>query len=183
MENDGLIDMFFKVKIQGQDPVSKQEIPNLKVITAPIKVISKPEQLKKRQTGSAPIQTNTILPPTITPAPVATTSNPNITVTTSNSKKRTVNDLVIEAVTRIEKQQYEQTSALDKILSYMGVPKQENSLNPNASWEFLPPLQKLSSSQRKGTSLAHSHPLPLSFPHFYLSKSPNHPFISVSIHF
>jgi len=143
-------DMFFKVKIQGQDPVSKQEIPNLKVITAPIKVISKPEQLKKRQTGTgAPIQANTILPPTtVVPVPTpSTNNNPNITVT--NSKKRTVNDLVIEAVTRIEKQQYEQANALDKIINYMAIPKQENSLNPNASWEFLPPLQKLSSSQRK----------------------------------
>jgi len=42
-------DMFFKVRIQGLDPVTKQEIPNLKVLTCPIKVISKPEQLKKRQ--------------------------------------------------------------------------------------------------------------------------------------
>lgn len=42
-------DMFFKVSIQGTDPVTKQDIANLRVTTNPIKVISKPEQLKKRQ--------------------------------------------------------------------------------------------------------------------------------------
>ncbi|GAM24467.1 hypothetical protein SAMD00019534_076420 [Acytostelium subglobosum LB1] len=42
-------DMFFRVKIAGHEPVSKQIIPNLFAITHPIKVISKPEQLKKKQ--------------------------------------------------------------------------------------------------------------------------------------
>jgi hypothetical protein len=143
-------DMFFKVKIQGQDPVSKQEIPNLKVITSPIKVISKPEQLKKRQPG-APAMAPPIITQQqgITPTLVAPVPNPNITVTNPNSKKRTVNDLVIEAITRIEKQQSEQANSLDRIMQFIAIPKQEGSLNPNTSWEFLPPLAK---SQRKEDS-------------------------------
>lgn len=142
-------DMFFKVKIQGQDPVSKQDVPNLKVITAPIKVISKPEQLKKRQPAPLPlpIPTNN-LPPPIASIPM----NPNLPASGPPSKKRTVNDLVVEAVTRIEKQQYEQSNMLDRIMQFIAIPKQENSLNPNTSWEFLPPLNKLSSSQRKDES-------------------------------
>eukprot|EP01133_Synstelium_polycarpum_P006792 gene6792-7896_t len=42
-------DMFFKVKIEGFDPISKAPIKNLYALTSPIKVISKPEQLKKKQ--------------------------------------------------------------------------------------------------------------------------------------
>jgi hypothetical protein len=138
-------DMFFKVKIQGQEPVSKQDVPNLKVITAPIKVISKPEQLKKRQPAPAlpiPIPVNNIPTPNI-PMPI----NPSIPAgaAATNNKKRTVNDLVIEAVTRIEKQQYEQSSVLDRIMQFVTLPKQD-PLNPNSSWEFLPPLNKM---QRK----------------------------------
>jgi len=98
-------DMFFKVSIQGQDPVTKQDIPNLRVITAPIKVISKPEQLKKRQ-----------------PPPA--------------SKKRTVNDMVVDAVTRIEKQQAEHTLIMEKLLEISNPAKRLHHEMANA-WEFL----------------------------------------------
>jgi len=112
-------DMFFKVRIQGLDPVTKQEIPNLKAITSPIKVISKPEQLKKRQ-----------------PPPP--------------SKKRTVNDMVVEAITRIEKQQIEQSMILEKLYDCM--PQSSSSSVSNSmkhtdiassastAWEYLAPL-------------------------------------------
>lgn len=100
-------DMFFKVSIQGQDPVSKQDIPNLRVITAPIKVISKPEQLKKRQ-----------------PPPAAA------------SKKRTVNDMVVEAVTRIEKQQSEQMAIMEKLLEINDPSKRLRTDMGAAAWEF-----------------------------------------------
>jgi len=76
-------DMFFKVRIQGQDPVTKVDIPNLKCITSAIKVISKPEQLKKRQ------------PPL---------------------KKRNVNDMVVDAITRIEQQQVEQATLIKSLI-------------------------------------------------------------------
>lgn len=134
--------MFFKVKIQGQDPVSKQDVPNLKVITAPIKVISKPEQLKKRQPAPLPIP-NMTNPAT----PIAIPINNIVAAPPANNKKRTVNDLVVEAVTRIEKQQYEQSSVLERIMGFLSVPKQEGIANPNTSWEFLPPLSKM---PRKG---------------------------------
>jgi hypothetical protein len=101
-------DMFFKVSIQGQDPVTKQDIPNLRVLTAPIKVISKPEQLKKRQ-----------------PPPPA------------NNKKRTVNDMVVEAVTRIEKQQSEQAMIMEKLLELASPPSKRLHADMNSSWEFL----------------------------------------------
>jgi hypothetical protein len=139
-------DMFFKVKIQGQDPVSKQDVPNLKVITAPIKVISKPEQLKKRQPSALPIPTMTAGPatPSIAAIPIASSiPNPAAAAAAAANKKRTVNDLVVEAVTRIEKQQYEQGSVLERIMQFVAMPKQEGSMNPNSSWEFLPPLSKM----------------------------------------
>ncbi|KYQ92975.1 putative transcriptional regulator [Tieghemostelium lacteum] len=42
-------DMFFRVKVEGQDPITKEPIKGLFCQTNPIKVISKPEQLKKKQ--------------------------------------------------------------------------------------------------------------------------------------
>ncbi|EGC29651.1 hypothetical protein DICPUDRAFT_42559, partial [Dictyostelium purpureum] len=41
-------DMFFRVKIEGQDPITKEPIGGLYALTTSIKVISKPEQLKKK---------------------------------------------------------------------------------------------------------------------------------------
>lgn len=142
--------MFFKVKIQGQDPVTKQDVPNLKVITAPIKVISKPEQLKKRQPAALPVPTTGAAPAAVSNLAVPINPIP----ANANSKKRTVNDLVIEAVTRIEKQQYEQSNILERIMQYVALPKQETSLNPSSSWEFLPPLSKVA---RKGKFPLHPH--------------------------
>jgi hypothetical protein len=139
--------MFFKVKIQGQDPVSKQDVPNLKVITAPIKVISKPEQLKKRQPAPLPIP-SLASSGAATPIAIPITNTNIAAPAPNNNKKRTVNDLVVEAVTRIEKQQYEQNNVLERIMQFVALPKQENPLNPNSSWEFLPPLNKM---PRKGT--------------------------------
>jgi hypothetical protein len=141
-------DMFFKVKIQGQDPVTKQDVPNLKVITAPIKVISKPEQLKKRQPAPIPIPNMTN---PATPLAMPITGN-IVAAATPNNKKRTVNDLVVEAVTRIEKQQYEQSSVLERIMSFLAVPKQEGLNAPNSSWEFLPPLSKIPRKDVDGDS-------------------------------
>jgi len=149
-------DMFFKVSIQGQDPITKQDIPNLRVLTAPIKVISKPEQLKKRQ----PIP----LPPT-------------------NSKKRTVNDMVVEAVTRIEKAQSDQTMLMEKLLEVsamsgnMGIglmggnaPKRLHHEMSN-SWDF--PLSRV--QQQKETEF--SNDFEGSFVQFlkiFSATDPNH---------
>jgi hypothetical protein len=135
--------MFFKVKIQGQDPTTRQDVPNLKVISAPIKVISKPEQIKKPPRN---VSANPVIPANPIPPQAIAPMNPNIV---NKNGKRSVNDLVVDAVTRIEKTQYDHTNALERILQFVALPKQENSLNPNASWEFLPPLNKI---PRKGTA-------------------------------
>jgi len=74
-------DMLFKIKIQGFNPITKEELPGLVVITQAIKVISKPEQLKKR-------------PP---------------------SKKRTLTDMLVETVSRIEKKQDEQQRLIERM--------------------------------------------------------------------
>jgi len=76
-------DMLFKVKIQGFNPLTKEEINGLALLTFPIKVISKPEHLKKRQP----------------------------------SKKRTLTDMLVETVSRIEKKQEEQQRLLEKMFS------------------------------------------------------------------
>jgi len=76
-------DMFFRVKFVALDPITKQEVgSSLVAISAPIKVISKPEQLKKRRP----------------------------------SKKRTLNDALIESLNRIEKKQQDQQKIVDKLL-------------------------------------------------------------------
>jgi len=77
-------DMLFKVKIQGQNPISKEDIVGLSVITSPIKVISKPEQLKKKS---------------------------------KESKKRSLTDMLVDTVQRIEKKQEEQQQLIAKLMS------------------------------------------------------------------
>eukprot|EP01114_Cavostelium_apophysatum_P018610 TRINITY_DN579_c0_g1_i1.p1 TRINITY_DN579_c0_g1~~TRINITY_DN579_c0_g1_i1.p1 ORF type:complete len:406 (+),score=108.67 TRINITY_DN579_c0_g1_i1:132-1220(+) len=76
-------DLLFKIKIQGFNPTTKQEVAGLMIYSFPIKVISKPEQLKKR-------------PP---------------------SKKRSLNDMLVETITRIEKKQAEQQALIEKVLN------------------------------------------------------------------
>jgi len=94
-------DLLFKIKLSGYNPITKEEIPGLFLYTFPIKVISKPEQLKKR-------------PP---------------------SKKRTLTDMLVETITRIEKKQEEQQTLIERVLnqqlmmpiSYSSVPPQQSS--------------------------------------------------------
>eukprot|EP01114_Cavostelium_apophysatum_P024819 TRINITY_DN986_c0_g1_i2.p1 TRINITY_DN986_c0_g1~~TRINITY_DN986_c0_g1_i2.p1 ORF type:complete len:408 (-),score=95.83 TRINITY_DN986_c0_g1_i2:139-1296(-) len=76
-------DLLFKVKIQGFDPSTKEELPAFNLMTFPLKVISKPEGLKKRA--------------------------PN--------KKRSLTDMLVETVTRIEKKQEEQQRLIERVLS------------------------------------------------------------------
>jgi len=107
-------DMFFKVRIQGQDPITKADVPNLKAITGAIKVISKPEQLKKRQ-----------------PPP----------------KKRNVNDMVVEAVTRIEKQQSEQALMIKMLVEQSRLKQERVSwMEPVSSVHNSPKGQDFESS-------------------------------------
>lgn len=81
-------DMFFVVKFMALDPLTKREVsPYLVVHSLPIKVISKPEQLKKRRP----------------------------------SKKRTLNDMLIEALTRIEQNQQSQQQLLDQLAEGTGI--------------------------------------------------------------
>jgi hypothetical protein len=75
-------DMLFKVRIVGSNPITHEEIPGLSVMSSPIKVISKPEQLKKKQ--------------------------PN--------KKRTLTDLLVDTISRIEKKQEDQQKVIERLL-------------------------------------------------------------------
>jgi hypothetical protein len=75
-------DMLFRVRIQGYNPITKEEIPGMIVLTPSIKVISKPEQLKKKQP----------------------------------SKKRSLTDMLVETVSRIEKKQEEQQRLIERML-------------------------------------------------------------------
>jgi len=75
--------MFFRIKVRALEPKTKREFnPPLEVISAPIKVISKPKQLKKRKT----------------------------------TKRRSLNDMLVETVQRIESQQQTQQEALEQLV-------------------------------------------------------------------
>eukprot|EP01103_Thecamoeba_quadrilineata_P008636 TRINITY_DN18374_c0_g1_i1.p1 TRINITY_DN18374_c0_g1~~TRINITY_DN18374_c0_g1_i1.p1 ORF type:complete len:333 (-),score=62.92 TRINITY_DN18374_c0_g1_i1:162-1160(-) len=88
-----LEDMFFRIKFMAYDAITKMLVPSLVTITEPIKVISKPDQLKKK---------------------------------TPKSKKRTVSDLFVDTLSRIESQQIEQQKLLEKLSS-----KTEKLPHPN----------------------------------------------------
>jgi len=47
-----LEDMFFRIKFRAIDAMTKIPFPNLETLSEPIKVISKPDQLKKKSTKS-----------------------------------------------------------------------------------------------------------------------------------
>jgi len=103
-------DMFFRARIVALDPSTGNEfVPSVSVLSDPIKVISKPEQLKKRKP----------------------------------SKKRTLTDLLVDTVTRIEKQQHEQQKLIERLVergpvSGLGLPAPillESIHPPERSWE------------------------------------------------
>eukprot|EP01103_Thecamoeba_quadrilineata_P014624 TRINITY_DN439_c0_g1_i2.p1 TRINITY_DN439_c0_g1~~TRINITY_DN439_c0_g1_i2.p1 ORF type:complete len:414 (-),score=81.56 TRINITY_DN439_c0_g1_i2:37-1278(-) len=96
---------FFRVKIFLLDPNTGTPFhPSLVVFSEPVKVISKPEQVKKRSSPSASQVTTNV-------------SNPTVTSPTTNaSKKRNVNDLLLETITRIEEQQREHQMLIEKLL-------------------------------------------------------------------
>ncbi len=54
-------DLLFKIRISGSNPITREEIPGLAAISSPIKVISKPEQLKKRQPSKKRSLTETLV--------------------------------------------------------------------------------------------------------------------------
>jgi len=96
-------DMPFRVKLKGFQPITRQEIPGICFISPPIKVISKPEQIKKKQ--SPPIDELALL------------NNSNSSSADSNSKKRTLTDMLIETVQRIEKKQEAQQQLIENIMT------------------------------------------------------------------
>jgi len=89
-------DMFFRAKIVALDPKTGREFnPSIFCYSDPIKVISKPEQIKKKK--------------------------PN--------KKRTLTDMLVETVTRIERQQTDQQKLIEKLLT-------QHQAAANASFQF-----------------------------------------------
>jgi len=54
-------DMSFRVKIRGTNPITKEDMPGVSILTPPIKVISKPEQIKKREPSRKRTMTETLL--------------------------------------------------------------------------------------------------------------------------
>jgi hypothetical protein len=108
-------DMLFRVKIQGFHPLTREELPGLSVITPPIKVISKPEQLKKKQP----------------------------------SKKRTLSDMLVDTMVRIEKKQEEQQQLLERMMKHQSdhvsstlEKKQKTDELSSSLWEILPDPSK-----------------------------------------
>jgi hypothetical protein len=86
---------FFRVKISLLDPNTGMPFqPPLVCYTDPVKVISKPEQVKKKPAASST----------------------NVTATNNVSKKRSVNDLLLETIARIEEQQREHQQMIEKLL-------------------------------------------------------------------
>jgi len=117
-------DMFFRAKIVALDPKTGREFnPSVFCYSEPLKVISKPEQIKKKK--------------------------PN--------KKRTLTDMLVETVTRIERQQTDQQKLIEKLLTHQQAAanasfqfQSQERVKPlssgneiNFTWEAVPPQQPL----------------------------------------
>jgi len=91
-----LEDMFFKLRIKGVDATTKENIPGLVVTTQPIKVVSKQEQISRIKNKQLP--------------------TPTQNRSSSPTRKRTQNQLVVDALQRIEMQQTESHNLLKKLM-------------------------------------------------------------------
>eukprot|EP00005_Dracoamoeba_jomungandri_P001914 CAMPEP_0174262128 /NCGR_PEP_ID=MMETSP0439-20130205/12786_1 /TAXON_ID=0 /ORGANISM="Stereomyxa ramosa, Strain Chinc5" /LENGTH=368 /DNA_ID=CAMNT_0015346777 /DNA_START=106 /DNA_END=1212 /DNA_ORIENTATION=+ len=105
-------DMFFRVKVRVIEPKSKREFtPPLEILSEPIKVISKPKQIRRRRT----------------------------------TKRRSLNDMLIETVQRIEQQQQTQYSVIASLVGK----KRKRSLNES----FFPSQSNSTSNNEKALNL------------------------------
>lgn len=89
-----LEDMFFKIRIKGVDSRTHEDIPYLSVTSQPIKVVSKPEQvarIKQKQNGEKVVKK-------------------------PRTKKRSLNEMMLESMEKLQKQQEEHKSLLEEIL-------------------------------------------------------------------
>ncbi len=92
-----LEDMFFRIKLIALDPTTKQRIESIITISDPIKVVSKPDSIRKKKTPtpsvpSTPVSAHNFLPP----------SNTNTTHANTNPKKPEHSDAVNEILSKIE---------------------------------------------------------------------------------
>lgn len=112
-------DLMFRVRLQGFHPITHEEIAGLTLLSPPVKVISKPEQLKKRQP----------------------------------SRKRTMTDMLVETVSRIEKKQEDQQQLIERILlqqtDHVGVAEKRQKTAELALWEIVPTANTASSEGKK----------------------------------
>jgi len=97
-------DLLFKVKIVGSNPITREEVPGLSVMSSPIKVISKPEQLKKKQP----------------------------------SKKRSVTDMLVDTINRIERKQEEQQKLIERLIHQQTEPTMNASIDKRQKIEHAP---------------------------------------------
>jgi hypothetical protein len=109
---------FFRVKIFLLDPTTGMPFhPSLIVLSEPVKVISKPEQVKKKSSPS-----NLVSVPTYFSA-----ANASISVSAPTSKKRNVNDLLLETISRIEETQRDHQQMIEKLLRGSETKQQQSS--------------------------------------------------------
>jgi len=99
-----LEDMFFRIKFLLVDPSTKKAIENAFVITEPIKVVSKPEQVKKKPVSKVKAEGQT------------------------KKTRKPSNDTLVETLSRIENTCQEQRELLSKL--YQQQTSSEDPVNP-----------------------------------------------------
>jgi hypothetical protein len=105
--------MFFRIKFLLVDPNTKKAIESLYVITEPIKVVSKPEQVKKKPISKV------------------------IKSEGQSKKKKPSNEALVEALSRIENTVQEQKQLLSKLMQ-----QQENKCGDAVQQVISPPKRK-----------------------------------------
>jgi hypothetical protein len=81
------------------------------VLTPPIKVISKPEQLRKKKTPAVPPLPSLSTPSIGIPNPLVTPA-----LVSPSTKKRSLTEILMDVVTRIEQKQADQQRAIERML-------------------------------------------------------------------
>lgn len=100
-----LEDMFFRIRFTALHPVTKQPVPSLTVVSEPIKVVSKPDQVRKKKSSSS---VSSQPPPT-------TSQNSAPTPSAVEKRKRTAEEMVVECLSRIENKFMQQKALIAKV--------------------------------------------------------------------
>eukprot|EP01107_Rhizomastix_libera_P011278 TRINITY_DN2867_c0_g1_i1.p1 TRINITY_DN2867_c0_g1~~TRINITY_DN2867_c0_g1_i1.p1 ORF type:complete len:399 (-),score=89.44 TRINITY_DN2867_c0_g1_i1:124-1320(-) len=139
-------DLLFKVFIQEIDPVTKAPIPGMCCFTSPIKVVSKPDQIKKGKEDSKPTRLLNSVPMILKPPPASPVPLMMSIPLAANPIGQAEITVIMDALARIEAKTTVQRRLLEKIESDSATRTPSRQIPPSPSPHQSPSAQISSSA-------------------------------------